>query len=255
MPGPDSFPTKSRTAWITAPGDLVLSADTDTDTCADHPLDSAIARLIAGVNLEFSEERYRYLRRPIHCNYEPSIWEKHLVKVCAKKLRPLPGQVPTETKPGKHISLGAIIKPPPHAIRSPAAAGTVLSIPKALDIVQQLASDEQTRHAALKLHQSPRPVAALLLDAEHKLITATVNTNAHCQLLHAEVNLIARLRELGINNLPEYGTIVVSLKPCRMCAALLLELGIRRQNIKIIAAADDPGPFGRHDLLDFNTKP
>jgi tRNA(Arg) A34 adenosine deaminase TadA len=241
-----------QTAWIEAPGGLILRADQETGS--SHPLDSAISQLIVGINIEFTEERYRYLRLPIYCNYQPSLWDMHLIKVCAKRLVISIGQAPPPPRPSRHVSIGATV---PAQLTAIALAddeipprGTFMDRRGSLELVQRMAALQQLRTAAMKRHQAPRAVAAALFDGDSKLITATVNTNAQCQVLHAEVNLIAQLRKLGFEQIPFNATLVTSLKPCRMCAALLIELGAREHHLQILAAADDSGTFGRHKILD-----
>ena len=236
------------TAWIEAPGDLVLFAQCPADY--KHPLESAITRLIIGINAEFLEERYRFLRLPIYCDFEPTPWEKHLVKVCAKRLRTQKKFDVAAVQPGKLIDIGAPLITPVHAERLQQDSNRPMDMAQGFKMVSQLATTETRIHQDQKRHKSPRPVASILLDAEFRIITAAVNTNHESQILHAEVNLVAKLRDMGLKRLPNNAILITSLKPCRMCAALLLALGARENNLRIRSVEDDTGTFGRHALLD-----
>jgi tRNA(Arg) A34 adenosine deaminase TadA len=95
-----------------------------------------------------------------------------------------------------------------------------------------------------------RPVAAILLDDTGRLLMAARNTNHSNQMMHAEVNMLVNYANEYQTKIPKGAALVCSLKPCRMCASLLVSLCEDPLTIKVYAAEDDRGCFGRHKILD-----
>ncbi len=240
-------PSKIQTAWIAGEGNLVVFAR--GRLAPDNPLDSAVSRLIFGINMEFGEERYRLLRRRIFTDGSLSNWDQHLIKVCAKRVN-TGGDFRRVTGDGiRGIDVGHEIKPDASSVRATEHVGENLSPESALALVRQLAEAGDLAHSMAKTHLKPRGVASALVGIDGILLGAAVNTNHTCQPRHAEVNLFLNLSRDGIHQIPAGSTLYTSLKPCRMCASLILELDSSK-DLKIIAGCDDPGTFGRHSLLD-----
>ena len=212
-------------------------------------INSPIARLIHGINVEFGAERLRILRQHICADYDISHWDQNLIKVCAKRFCKSSNLNEDAAKAGRVIEIGANLQFDQSSARLQEMTGQIFSHKDALELCISLADAQKSNHADVKLHLAPRNVGALILDGSGKLLAATVNTNSSCQMRHAEVNLILHLRERGIHEIPDGAQIYVSLKPCRMCASLILSSALNSSSIKIIAAADDTGRFGRHNFL------
>jgi tRNA(Arg) A34 adenosine deaminase TadA len=248
-------------AWIEAEGNLVLTASNGP---GDFPWSSAISRLITGINAEFGEERYRFLRRRIHCEGPVSQWDRNLVKVCAKRLTahqtpplsdfPGEGTSPSLIFPGEGgrtariVDLGADLLADPASDRV-AAIPPALSEKDALALTGQIAADERRAVKDMRPHLSPRCVVALLVDKDGHVIAANVNTNAGSQMRHAEVNLLLAMASRGINRIPAGATIYTSLKPCRMCASLILSVQEDCSPLRVVTLADDEGRHGKHRML------
>ena len=66
---------------------------------------------------------------------------------------------------------------------------------------------------------------------------------------HAEVNLLLAMAARGIHRIPRGTVLYTSLKPCRMCASLILAMQEAPTSLRVIALEDDPGPHGRHNIL------
>jgi tRNA(Arg) A34 adenosine deaminase TadA len=90
---------------------------------------------------------------------------------------------------------------------------------------------------------------ALLVDKDGHVIAANVNTNAGSQMRHAEVNLLLAMASRGINRIPAGATIYTSLKPCRMCASLILSVQEDCSPLRVVTLADDEGRHGKHRML------
>ena len=236
-------------AWLTTEDGLFLFAS--CDLFAEKPWQSPVSRLIFGVTKEFADERLRYLRRRIYTDQALSPWEQNLVKVCAKRISLSESFQEDRLSAKRVIDIGQKFISDPTSIRCEDLVGIRLSSKEALSLAVKLANDEQTAYKHENLHRSPRAVAAILCKKNGELLGAAVNTNADCQMRHAEVNLFLNLAAEDHLRLPADSVLYTSLKPCRMCAGLVLTLmAANESRIKIIAAQDDPGSFGRHNLLN-----
>lgn len=239
-------------AWISAEGGLFLYA------CGSErqeaPFHTAVTRLIYGITTEFGEERLRFLRKRIYTDYPLSLFEKNLIKVCAKRSSESDCFASDKASARNVIDIGYDFIPDAESMRCADQRDKRLTPTEARNLALQLASAEMANHSDLKPHLSPRAVGAVLCDNNGRLLGAAVNTNAQCQMRHAEVNLFLNLWAEGQTKIPQGAILYTSLKPCRMCASLILSLiqvdGETAHSIKIIASQDDRGPMGRHHLLD-----
>ncbi len=121
-----------------------------------------------------------------------------------------------------------------------------------------------TRKLALHLprhsvrHQGDRPVVALLLSPvpgtpDFELRSAACNQNSKNRTLHAEVNLIQNWFRTTQKPLPIDSVILTSLKPCRMCAALIWQSSMNRRALRVYYAENDPGKNAQKTALEPNT--
>jgi tRNA(Arg) A34 adenosine deaminase TadA len=96
-------------------------------------------------------------------------------------------------------------------------------------------------------YASNRPIAAILVSNENQILAAAVNTNAKNRTLHAEMNLIASLKEQRI---PPRARLYTTLKPCKMCAGMIFDSAMEPESLQVIYGENDPGPHARHTALD-----
>lgn len=239
-------------AWIVAPGGLLLFARCDDDLDYKNPYNftrTPVTKLVYGINQEFGSERFRYLRMPIETNYPLSTWERSLVKVCAKRhrqFRDFPEAVATTQR---HLDLGIILEPGLNQHGYETNADTFESTNEALERVIEIEREMRISSKLQKRFNRNRCVAVTILDPNGKVLITATNSNAENQLLHAEVNAFAQLTKKNINELAPGSTIVTTLKPCVMCATLILEFTRNKKDVKVLAAQDDFGSFGRHSIL------
>ena len=95
-----------------------------------------------------------------------------------------------------------------------------------------------------------RAVGAVLVSAEGKILAQSVNQNAKNRTFHAEVTLIQSYWARYRQPFPCGTTLYVTLKPCKMCSAMIVRMAKDMRNFKVIYREDDPGPHARHTLLD-----
>jgi tRNA(Arg) A34 adenosine deaminase TadA len=68
--------------------------------------------------------------------------------------------------------------------------------------------------------------------------------------LHAEISALMKYFETYGHQLPPKSRIYVSMKPCRMCAGMIIEMAEDPDRIEVIYFQDDPGPLARNTELE-----
>jgi tRNA(Arg) A34 adenosine deaminase TadA len=239
-------------AWIVAPGGLLLFARSDHNHDVGSPSQftrTPLTKLVYGINQEFGVERFRYLRIPIETNYKLSNWERGVVKVCAKRNLEFRDITEAFTLSHRHLDVGRVLEAGVEQYRCDNAIGTFENTNEALKRVLSVEKDMRISFNSQKKFQRHRCVAVTILDPNGKVLVTATNSNAKNQMLHAEVNAFAQLTRHNINELAPGSTVVTTLKPCIMCANLILEFTRNKKDVKVLAAQDDFGSFGRHSIL------
>ena len=99
------------------------------------------------------------------------------------------------------------------------------------------------------LHDVNRAIAAILMAQDGRVLAWATNTNKINKTLHAEVATIQNYYRQFQTAIPKNATLIVSLKPCVMCAGMLVEVCEKREDLKVIYLQDDPGALARQDFL------
>jgi tRNA(Arg) A34 adenosine deaminase TadA len=253
-PANASSETKTRCAWLHSPGGVIIYAESISTSDADMDtinfFDTPVVQLINGINLEFGVERFRHLRNTILTNYELSEWEKNLIKVCAKRYDEKQSFESDRFKAKRLIQIGRPITANHNARLLRDLEKSYLGITEALHMACQTAKSLESSQGDRSRVNRDRPVAAILLDDTGRLLMAARNTNHSNQMMHAEVNMLVNYANEYQTKISKGAALVCSLKPCRMCASLLVSLCEDPSTIKVYAAEDDRGCFGRHKILD-----
>jgi tRNA(Arg) A34 adenosine deaminase TadA len=253
MPANERFEATTRCAWLHSPGGVIVYAESigknDADLEVINFFENPVVQLINGINCEFGVERFRYLRNTIITDYELSEWERNIIKVCAKRYVEKQSFENDKSKAKRLIQIGRPIK----AIHEARLLGDYeklfLGITEALHMAYQTSKSLELSQGARRRVNRDRHVAAILLDNDGRLVMAARNTNHSNQIMHAEVNLLVNYAIEYQTKIPKGAALVCSLKPCRMCASLLLSLCEDPLTMKVYAAEDDRGCFGRHKIL------
>ena len=109
-------------------------------------------------------------------------------------------------------------------------------------------------HRDEKLYQSDRPVAALLVSREQKLLGWAPNSNSKNRTLHAEVNLIQGYQARTGQGLPPGSTVYTSLKPCKMCAGMIWDAAQDVSSLRVVYGQHDPGTKAQNTVLDVGSE-
>lgn len=96
------------------------------------------------------------------------------------------------------------------------------------------------------LAERDRPVVAVLVGADGRIRWAARNAGGRNRALHAEVCLVLGHVEAH-GPLPVGSTLLVSLEPCRMCAALIVAHAAGPLAVRF--TTPDPGPLARDTAL------
>ncbi len=99
-------------------------------------------------------------------------------------------------------------------------------------------------------HVFNRPIAALICDSNGKLLSWSANSNSKNKTLHAEILALQKYFENSGMKIPVGAKIYVSLKPCRMCAAMIAQMAEDPDHLEVIYFKDDPGPLAQNTALD-----
>jgi Bd3614-like deaminase len=209
-------------------------------------LDSAfpatpVFSLIWNLYHHFGENSLRILRRPIVTNYPPTELCRATVKVAAKRL----GTMVENSAEEGAIKL---LNDPVFAPSAPDLLGDffaeMMSPPK----------DTWQSGEFLPMYQRNRNVRARLIDKNHKVLFEHTNTNNVCKVQHAEINLVLGWWQSHNTGFPEGARLQVTLKPCKMCAAFVLNFCRRSRGsippISIEYLRDDPGPMAQNTCYD-----
>jgi tRNA(Arg) A34 adenosine deaminase TadA len=135
------------------------------------------------------------------------------------------------------------------------------STPEALASAKDGDTDEGYMALALKLaasrpreshalYECDRPIASLLVGPDRTLLAWGLNQNAHNRTLHAEVMLAQGFFQEQGKPIPAGSTLFSTLKPCKMCAAMLWHCSEDIRKLRVLYAENDPGRSAQHTILD-----
>jgi cytidine deaminase len=241
----------TQLAWLRTQGGALLFAETKSaeDVFAINFAKNPVVQLINGINIEFGVERFRHLRNTINTNYPLFEWEKNLIKVCAKRHSDKTSFELDKSSANRILQIGRPLTLGDEAIILNDAKTKTTQIAEALKLAYEAAKKMESSQIDRHRFNRDRHVVAILLDQDGRLLMAARNTNHNNQVLHAEVNLLLAYSSQFQNKIPKGASLVCSLKPCRMCASLFLDLCQDPATVRVFAAEDDLGRFGRHKLL------
>lgn len=100
------------------------------------------------------------------------------------------------------------------------------------------------------LHDFNRPIAVFICAPNGKLLTWAINNNSKNKTLHAEVSALMKYFETFGKKLPSHSKIYASMKPCRMCAGMIVDMSDDPDSIEVIYFQDDPGPLAQNTELE-----
>lgn len=195
--------------------------------------------MICGVYDRYPERAREILRERIYTSYEPSLLEREMVKLSAKRLS-------VEAPPARTST--EVISFPPLRLEKHPSLGKKITTEQSEKLALEMASPEQDQRD-LPLHERDRAVGAVLVDQTGTLLAVARNQNAKNKTLHAEYILARGFFEQTGQLIPEGAKVFVTLSPCRMCAAALSEYSQDRVDLQVFYQTKDPGLLAQNICL------
>lgn len=223
-------------AWLREGDRLWLARGPWRPERADTPL----LRLIRGIWRVWPAQALRLLRLPIGADRPLHRLEREAVRVAAKRAREVGPPAPARcvidvSAAGRRLGRGAGLGPPPG-----------LADGEPLELAERLAG--LTRRTGPRWRQD-RAVGAVLVLPDGAVGAWARNTGGRSRVRHAELELVRRWTAAR-GRLPPGSKVVVSLQPCRMCAAAIVAASEGEAGVEVIYGAPDPGKHAAHTWLD-----
>lgn len=185
------------------------------------------------------------LRGRILATGEDDPFDHALVQLAAKRLARLPAEgAKTPDLLDLPRDLGDLLP----AARQRAVDTIVPSPEGRLADPRDLERWEEAAPDTLPLAQRDRALLAALLDPEGRVILAARNSAGRDRTRHAELNLVQALWYSAGERLPAGSRLVCSLKPCRMCAAMIARSALGP--LEVVYLRDDPGRLASGTSLE-----
>lgn len=228
---------------------------------------SAVVKLIQGLFDQYRDLSFFLLRQRIQSTAPLTEMDRAMVRLAAKRatgdVRPLPANPALVHNQGQPLAVPLGLETwqwreigetrseifmsalPQKSIDSPS-----VHFQNSESILRRLNELKVSVDRGPVLHDHNRPVAALLIDPEGALLAESLHGGFINKTLHAEVRLcqefFTRKREL----FPEGSRLVISLKPCQMCAAMISRMATGLRDFKAIYLENDPGPLAQNTVLE-----
>jgi tRNA(Arg) A34 adenosine deaminase TadA len=217
---------------------------------------SPVLRLVCGVH-ELEPRTARWIvRNPIYSTAAATPTCRGAVRLAAHRLR-------AGVRPVDHgLRLDATFVDAGAAAPDPRGAAEAL-VPALQERVDALAPGRDWLQVARALAdlvaasapdapagRADRPIAAVLTDASGTLLGWATNTGSRNPTRHAELNLVEDWLARTRQRLPLGARVFASLKPCKMCAAVLWDAALDPLSLRVTYAEDDPGRYARETILD-----
>lgn len=212
---------------------------------------SAVIKLIQGLFEQYWDQSFFLLRQRIWTTAILSEMDRAMVKVAAKRAQQLEG--PADSRlgfvPGSDEGFGVVDEVffRRDQIRSDLEKKYVgKELMSAREI--QTAIDELRGSVPRGevLHDHNRPISAILIGNDQKVLATSVHAGSLNKTLHAEV----RLCQSFASRFPEGSRLFVSMKPCLMCSAMVSHMSQGLHDFQTIYLENDPGRMARGTSLE-----
>ena len=218
---------------------------------------SAVIKLIQGLFDRFQDQSFFLLRQRIFSTTELTPMDLGMIRLTAKRATGgihFPANVAGTSElhfDSEWIEMGETHTPIfqsslPQVALPPGPA----SFAKSVELRAYLEFLQGQIPRGSVLHDHNRPVAAVLLDSRNRLLAQSVHGGFLNKTLHAEVRLCQDYFRQTQASFPEAACMVVTLKPCKMCAAMIVKMAEHRKDLRVIYLEDDPGTLARETALD-----
>lgn len=219
---------------------------------------SAVVRLIQGIYATEPEKSRVLVRNRIYTTAPLTTMDRGMIQVAAKRASEIHGNSELFEIPEKQVDLSETLNGLTSALEYENHPRSTLAgcddkawMAFAVQLTRPIQVSRESQPA---LFLSNRPVAAVLVSKTGELLEWALNTNAVNKTLHAELNLVQSFYRKFKTKLPAGSKLFTTLKPCKMCAAMLFDAAEDMRNFKValevIYGEDDPGPNARNTALE-----
>lgn len=215
-------------------------------------VNSAVVKLIQHIFDQHIDHSFFILRGRIFSNVILSETSLGMVRIAAKRVQ---GKIQPKDHGIKYaMSLESVGSDNEFYLNSRHVESLNASVNKTFestgDIKKSLQDLELLIDRGEILHDHNRPIGVIATDENLNLLGWSANSNSKNKTLHAEVRLVQEFLQVQKKTLPRGTQIFVSLKPCRMCAAMIAEACEDAKSISVKYLRDDPGSMARGTALD-----
>lgn len=216
---------------------------------------SSVTKLIQGLFEQYIDLSFFILRNRIYSTEKINEFSKAMVKLAAKRIS---GQIIPQNFEIKLTYTfeeilpefdGDIFVHSSHRIGNDACFSVKDRFSDPVQIEKFLSMKISEIPRGNVLHDFNRKIAVAVIDDDGAVIEIATNQNFKNKTLHAEILLVGNLLNKGYSAAPKNWRLYASLKPCKMCAALLNEFF---SDSEIYYFQEDPGPLAQNTLLDQN---
>lgn len=216
---------------------------------------SALIQLVQGLFKKYEDHTFFILRNRIWTSYELTGMEKEFIKVTAKRASMVSsgnGEARDEANLVSSVAekqlvyINESISIENYVFKS--KDEHIKSQVRAVDLLDEMVSSI-SRTQEMK-HDMNRDIAALMVSREGILLSACTAQNKINKTLHAEVSLVQSYYQKTGRLIPAGAKIYTSLKPCRMCAAMIYHCSEKPETIRVLFQKNDPGSMARNTVLD-----
>lgn len=214
------------------------------------PFSSPLFKLIEFTYKNHPDIALFILRQRITLSYSPSNFEIALIKVAAKRYSV------SEALDAKSNSKINNLRTKNVSLKNTGLKNirfkTQLTNKEAMDLAIQCSRKSKQRDERFR---SDRQVGAVLLDSQNRLLSTGYNKASVAKFHHAEFNCVRSFWNRTKTFIPVGAKLFVTLKPCKMCAALLFDCSQAPETLQIYYLNNDPGPFAKDTLLESQIRP
>jgi hypothetical protein len=213
-----------------------------------HAPETPVSRLIQGLYARYPRLARKKVRNRIFMAGEKTAYCEGAMKVAAKRMTVFSNPAEVVQALGDSSAIWEEVLSVLPQAPEPFVGDGFVSLSQAQARCEQ--GEGAIQRASHRRFLSDRPVAALLLSAKGEVLAEATNRGSENRTLHAEVALIHSWWSRSKERLPEGAQVLTTLKPCKMCAGLLVWYCENPQLLRVSYRDFDPGPFGRQTILD-----
>ena len=224
-------------AWLQHSGQTYWASGPETLTP-----ETAVSRLVQGIYERYPQQARAMVRNRIYLAGEKTPFCDGVVRVAAKRI--------TDKTLEREGLLGEEL-PSLLPERMWEFSPPTLSLTDAFALCNQLEAEMPKSES--ERYRADRPVAALVLDRDGRLLGQGMNSGSQNRTRHAELEAIRDAWAKTGQRLPVGATLISTLKPCRMCAGLAWWFSDDPAQLTVLYRDFDPGTNGRATVLDTGT--